>query len=864
MVFKAPFMDKKYCFLLFALTGFQLDSFSQEHTSDTSLGYATVVAGEEYKASSFKKIFLGKHYRAEWTTPVKVRILNLDTLGGLTPMEQGGGRQTKTLRLKSASGREYVLRSINKDYGGALPEIAHDTFIEKIAKDQVSTAHPFAAITVPPMAEAAGIYHTNPQIVLVPSSPKLGEYNQRFANTLCLFEERPNDNEENAPNFGNSKDVVGTAKMYEKIYEKNDHRVDQLAFVRARLFDIFLGDWGRHDDQWRWAKFQQDGKTIYKPIPRDRDQAYTLFDGVIPFVGTSPEELEHLKSFKGKIKNIKKYNFPARYLDRQLTNEVTEEQWVNTAKDLQVKLTDAVIEQAVRQMPPEIFAISGNTIINKLKQRRNDLTYYASHYYKYLNKEVEIVGTKQSEYFDIKRLNNEQTSIKIFDLDKEGQPKKDPFYSRIFPNKLTNEIRLYGLGGNDVFHVDGKVRRSIKLRIIGSVDKDSVIDLSSESGLRHKTLVYDNRDDEINTSHETKVHLSSDTAINRYEYRFFKPNSGHTVKSPSYSNVRSVYWNLGYTYRKYHWRKEPFSWEQTLKANYSFTHQSIGANYDAIFTTLIGKMNLLLNARYDQSLSHYYYGTGNETSATTLTTYHYFELPVNEAAGRVGLERIFSQHHSFIVSANYEMYKVINDAGHFISNTIPVSSDVYQRKSFAGGDVNYYLHHTNNEILPTSGANFEIGAGYRQNLKASAQNFEKYGTSAGFYIPLSKNFTIAIKGGGATISGSPSLYQLNTIGGGMTLRGYRRERFHGKTAAFNQNELRWAFDTHNILFNGKMGFLGFVDEGRVWQPGEISNKWHVGYGGGFFIVPFNRVAIGLNYGISEDGKVFHLRFGKLL
>jgi hypothetical protein len=850
--------------LLFVFLGLQTQSNAQKSPSDTAKGYATVIAGDEYKASGFKKLFLGKHYRKEWTTPVTVKVLNMDTLGGLTPTEEGGGRQTKTLRVKNANGKEYVLRSIDKDYGRALPDIAHDTFIERMAKDQVSTAHPFSAITVPPMAEAAGIYHTNPQIVLVPSSARLGKFNERFANTLCLFEERPDNNQEDAPNFGNAKDVVSTEKMYEKVFDKNDHRVDQAAFVRARLFDIFLGDWGRHDDQWRWAKFQENGKTIYKPIPRDRDQAYTMFDGIIPFIGTSPEELEHLKSFKGKIKNIKKYNFPARYIDRQLTNEMSEEVWINNAKELQSRLTDAVIEEGLKQLPPELFAISGNTIIKKLEQRRNDLVFYATKYYKWLNKEVEVTGTHQSELFQIDRLNNNQTSVKIFDLNNEGKAKAFPFYSRIFDNETTNEIRLYGLGGNDVFHLTGKVHKGMKVRIIGGVDKDSVLDNSSVGGIGHKTLVYDNPGNEINQSGETRVRLRSDTSINAYIYRAFIANTGHTVKSPNYSNVRGVYFNAGYTYRKYHWRKEPFSWEQTLTGNYSFSNKSFGGNYDAIFNQVIGKLNLLLNARYDEKLIHYYYGTGNETSAATLTDYHYFRLPVNEAAARIGFQREFSIHHSIIVSGNYEMYRVIHDTAHFVTHSIPSFSDVYSRNSFLGGDVNYILQHLNNDLLPTKGVNFEIGAGYRQNIKRSSENFEKYGASLGFYIPLSKRFTFIVKGGGSTISGSPQIYQLNWIGGGQTLRGYRRERFHGKSAFYNENELRWAFDAHTLLFNGKMGLVGFVDDGRVWNPGETSNKWHVGYGGGFFLSPFNRVVVGLNYGISEDGKVFHVRFGKLL
>src|SRR4051812_14784230 len=93
--------------------------------------FRTVIAGQEYGRSSFHQFLWGRHYRKEWTTPVRVPIIHLDTIaGGLRPVEQGGGRQTKTLRLQNPQGKQYVLRSIDKDYGGALPQIALGTFIE--------------------------------------------------------------------------------------------------------------------------------------------------------------------------------------------------------------------------------------------------------------------------------------------------------------------------------------------------------------------------------------------------------------------------------------------------------------------------------------------------------------------------------------------------------------------------------------------------------------------------------------------------------------------------------------------------------------------------------------------------------------
>ena len=39
---------------------------------------------------------------------------------------------------------------------------------------------------------------------------------------------------------------------------------------------MLIGDWDRHQDQWRWIEFKENGKKVYRPMPRDRDQAFSI------------------------------------------------------------------------------------------------------------------------------------------------------------------------------------------------------------------------------------------------------------------------------------------------------------------------------------------------------------------------------------------------------------------------------------------------------------------------------------------------------------------------------------------------------------------------------------------------------------
>ena len=130
-------------------------------------------------------------------------------------------------------------------------------------------------------------------------------------------------------------DEIGTDKLLENLLEDNDNRVDQSFFMRARLFDFLIGDWGRHEDQWRWATFEEgDDTKIYKAVPRDRDQAYTKFDGKLVGILLSVANLDHLQTFDYKIEDINTFNLPARNLDRHLLNELSLDQWLTVTKDI--------------------------------------------------------------------------------------------------------------------------------------------------------------------------------------------------------------------------------------------------------------------------------------------------------------------------------------------------------------------------------------------------------------------------------------------------------------------------------------------------------------------------------------------------
>src|SRR5690606_10686973 len=224
-----------------------------------------------------------------------------------------------------------------------------DTFAEDLVQDQISTSHPYGALTVPKLSEAVNVFYTKPEIFYIPFSPRLGTYMDEIGGMVALVEIRPDEDLSDFENFGNSKNVVGTTKMLEQLNEDNDDEVDAYSYLRARYLDMLLGDWDRHNDQWRWAEYDKEDKgELMKAVPRDRDQVFAKYDGLIPAIASSRYVVRELTNFSDNFNDVKGMNMTALPLDRRLLPKLNKESWLAIADSMQKELSDEVIEAAIR------------------------------------------------------------------------------------------------------------------------------------------------------------------------------------------------------------------------------------------------------------------------------------------------------------------------------------------------------------------------------------------------------------------------------------------------------------------------------------------------------------------------------------
>jgi hypothetical protein len=826
--------------LVFFLVIFFTDSlWSQVVHNDSLQQFKKLPAGENYKASSLHKFLWGSNYRNLWTTPVTVKTINLDTaFGGLSVTNADTSATAKTLYLVNSSRNLYVLVSVNRMPGKLLSRDFRNTFVENIANDEISITNPYAAATIPVFEKAISNSGFPPDYVFVPKQPALGLYNTEYGNNFYKLIRLPDKY------TGSNEVYLTTNELLAMLKQDANTGIDEKTFIRERLLDMFLNDWNSGERQWMWKETINGDKKTFTPSRRDHDAAYTNYNGKITHIGFQLTGLSFIQSFEKDLRKVNRFNFQANDLDRRLLNATTLNEWQTIAEDLQQSITDTLIQNAIAQLPKEIYPLTGNDVVAKLKSRRAHLVEWATTYYRFISKEVEIPGTVQNEIFEV-TTNDSETSVHIY-TNNNGIKSDTPFYARTFHSSETKEIRLSGLNGADKYSIEGSNTNNIKLKIIDGIQKINK-DTIAVNGVTEKVIVYADKNN-IQQSTEAPVKFISDTSFKQYSDKWFHYDRTGISPLIFYSREDRLYVELAYRYRHFKWGKMPFASNQVISLHYSLLEHAFSVTYNAIIPKLVAKSDFSLLANYDFVRWTYFFGMGNDTKFETGNSNSYYIMRTRQWVVQPSLSRGFGRN-TVRISANVNGLRIINDTTRFLAKEYYPDKASYSWAMFANESISYTYQKFNDPIVPTKGVLFNTTITGSQSLNGVEHNYTDYAATAHFYIPLVSKFSLNIRTGAETISGQPEFYQYPSIGGTI-LRGFVRDRFRGKTAFWNTNDIRYITSVHTHYFVGKAGLLAFVDDGRVWMPGEQSNTLHVAYGGGIILAPWHFGYADFNYGRS--------------
>lgn len=812
------------------------------------------IANPNYnKVRGFHRFMLGENYRKEWATPVTMKTFNIKKeKGGFTIVKIGGGKQTKSLRLKDKSGKEWVLRTITKDPHLVVPENFRNSIAEDLVQDFMSASHPYAPLTVAPLAHAVGVQQSAPELFFVPDDAAFGIYRQVFANKICFLEER-------APTEEKTK---STAKTFEKLIDDNDHRVDQKAVLRARLLDIIIGDFDRHFDQWRFEQ-QDTGKgKLFVPVPRDRDQAYFYDDGFLLKLVTL-SNLKFLKGFTPEIKNINWFGYSAKDFDRIFLNQLDESDWQEAINYVQKHLTDTLFKKSVQQLPAPIYKLNGEHIYRTLISRRNQLQPHAISYYNFISKYVNIAGSNQKDYF---RIAGEDNKVRVQGFKRKGASDTVAmFYDRVFSPDVTKEIRIYGLNDDDIFEMLPNTPNTVKVRIVGGKGNDT-FNIKGEA----KTVLYDfdSKENHIINSKNVRNKFSGDPLVNAVNFTNYQYDvSRFPLINLGWNAEDHLLIGLGFQHKHYGFRKEPYASRQKLSSLFATDFGSYKIDYEGEFNHAVNKTDLLVNASFVHPTLNNFFGIGNETQKAGPLSF--YRVRYNYVTADLLLrKRVFDILH---VTAGPTVFnhwlKGKDNVGKILEapSLIGLDTSVYKTKTYGGFKVGLLINNLENHLLPTRGIDWYTEFVSTYGLNNHSMNYSAVTTDMKVYAAMNdpaKFVTVLKLGAGHIFSDKYEYFQAMSIGQNSYLRGFRKNRFAGSTLFYGSLEFRIKiFESKWPVLPGAVGIVAFDDIGRVWAKNEDSKTWHNSIGGGLYIAPFNSVILSATTAFSKEETLFNITLG---
>ncbi|NTV02152.1 MAG: hypothetical protein HGB04_05125 [Chlorobiaceae bacterium] len=802
----------------------------------------------------FDTLLHGTNWRRLWNTPITVPVIDLQTFaGGLHPLEEGGDHLSKTLLFQGGDGKRYLFVSLAKEPGRELSPNLRGTTLEEFKNKEISSLNPAAELMISPILDAAGLPDVPRRLVVLPRDTALpGSFGEAFCGVAGTIEEIPGSS---PTGFMGAERIAGTAELLRELDQDSGNSVDAQAYLKARLVDILVGDGDRMPDQWRWAGYGSNGNRRWVPVPVRHYQAFSRNAGLF---SVTP----HLQEFGAEYPGMKRLTASARVLDRRILSVLGRAEWMEITRQLQLALTDSVIDEAVRRMPPEMYALEGKRLERDLKSRRERLLEASTEFYLLSARVVKVHASRMAERVSAHRLPGGGVEVELSRKDPAAlKPSSTTIFRRTFVPDETKEVRIYTGGGEDEMVVDGATGvRSVVVRIIDPV-----------SAARRPGINPDRPD--------------SGTEL----------TAGLSTAQLNYSSDYAAMAGWGMEFEEYGFDEQPYKYHGELNGAVAFGkgfRYRFGAMGD--IATLFGNASLHLEATTNtlDNLSHY--GLGNETrpmrpgmdetafqtrsNSTTLfaslrypprfSQAYFWEAGIEAKwiTTRAEPNSFFELDRQQIIGSNVDFTNDLQFGFHYDSRDSGREIALTQRT----GNGRPMDRRTLSNSAALSGMTIDITGRYYPEGMGNLRSFGKLNGEFRTFVPLNETrySRLAFRVGGQKNWGGYPWFEAASVGGSSSIRGYDRNRFAGDASVYANTELRLYAGHGRLLVPILYGPLFFVDTGRVFLDGDPSSQWHTGIGGGIWAAFFESrysaqltFARGLDSGRLTDGYGIYLLAG---
>ena len=495
----------------------------------------------------------GRHYRHLYTIPIRVPSATIETLGGgMDIVGQAEGFHGLLLEnkqlylLKPLGGSTSFLESkfFREIYNKADFK---NTYLDEFLGDAYTIINPYTFLVADYLAKSAGLSFSPSSIYYIPSHMRKdtvadgSDIQDRLVNLI------------NVPDINLRSNLYTTEDFLDSLQVSKNYMADQNLYIRERIFDMWIGDWNKTNENWEWQSHTVNDSVIYTPIVIDRNHAFTKVDGVLFKQMLKMLSLDFICNYDSLIlKDTKKINKLAFALDMAVAGRSDESVWIRQAQEIRKQMTDSLIDSAFTYLPEGVKHDEIELIKRKLKRRRLELEAVASQYYRLLQRTPVVAGTNQSDYFLIERQAPDRTILRIYDPETG-----DCRLEQQFSGRETKELWLYGLAGNDTFEVKGNTR------------KDFPIYLISGEG-----------ENQYQLNHNRKIHVYDKDY--KYDYQKIKYHKISFTPWGIYDSDKGISLGTFFTYTMYGFKRAPFTYQHRIGYNYlkGFMYAGVFPNYD--------------------------------------------------------------------------------------------------------------------------------------------------------------------------------------------------------------------------------------------------------------------------------------------
>jgi len=854
---------------------------ASDHTTSVEPDSIIIISDSRYEASGIWQFFMGSHYRELWTMALSLPVLDLQHFeGGVDAYRFTGGQQSTTFFARTQAGGHYVFRSVQKnpvvfaeDQDDPEQIMFNNSVIRDVLQDQISSSHPYGPLTLMPILKASGLYYSDHSLFYLPEQPGTEDFPETGVNTPVMKEDFVNV--DYLKQFDqNVENVISTTNLIRSLLEGGEYAVDAEWYLRARLVDILVGDWDRHEGQFFWAITTDYGEKLARTYQLDHDGAYFVMTGLFPSIATRARPMRKFQHFGEDIRELAGLNEQARYMDEIFLNELPKHRWIAVAEDLRERIANDVLQHAVRRLPDEIYRLEGEEIIGKLKSRRNKLPEYAAEFYDKIAQDLDVTGTVNDDLFRITESEDGNLRVSVYsNLDGGSLNLK---FERIVNINETRSLRLFGIDGQNRYEFTLLDKLPITVHIVDLNEKRVIEYTGDASGknINVHTTVSEFPDHfmfKFNTREFTEE------LVQKYGYNYQEADDDLFEVIPSFrwSSDDGLILGGGVSFTTYRFRRYPHSSRQQLVARLATLTTGYTIDYKGEFINVIGSADLDLNMFIQApNFSNNFFGLGNETEANRSS--NFFDVRRDIYGLDAELKFDLTRELNVGTAITFEAVKLDDSLDKFfITPEAGLAEDDFDTHTILGFRSSARYNIGDSGFFPRNRFEIESAAHITHNFLDASTLLTLTASVVGSKSVFHENLVLVSRIGAATNVGEFRFFQANTLGDvgsflrsnrgffdAGNFRGVPRDRFSGRSVFYHNTELRSKlFEFNNYIIPGDFGVIALFDHGRVWAPGESSDIWHYAYGGGIWYNFYKNFLMSTTYAVSDVDSNISLLFG---